>query len=187
MQIPLLEGRDFTIGDVEGEREGRDRQPPVRRALLPGRERRRQASRPGRRPEDRSWTSRSSASSPTRSTKGRAKASGGRCSCRTGARTARSFYVRTRRRRRRAPTALIRNEVQAARRGDAGLRDEDARSAARRDAADRPADRAALGRLRPARDAAGVDRPLRRDGVRRRAAQEGARHPPRARRAARRS
>ena len=76
---------------------------------------------------------------------------------------------------------------EAARRGDAGLRDEDGRGAARRDAAHRSADRAALGRLRPARDAARVDRPLRRDGVRRRAAQEGAGHPAGARRAAGRS
>ena len=49
---------------------------------------------------------------------------------------------------------------------------------------DRSADRDAVGGLRPARDAARVDRPLRRDGVRRRAPQEGARHPARARRAA---
>ena len=71
-----------------------------------------------------------------------------------------------------------------ARRVDAGLRDEDARGTARRDADDRSADRAARRRLRPARDAARVDRSLRRDGVRRRAAPQGARHPPRARRRA---
>ena len=71
--------------------------------------------------------------------------------------------------------------------GDAGLQPEDARGAARRDPADRPPHCAALGRLRPARDRPRVDWPLRRDGVRRRQAQEGARDPPRTRRAARRS
>ena len=29
MQIPMLEGRDFSRSDVEGERDGRDRQPPA--------------------------------------------------------------------------------------------------------------------------------------------------------------
>ena len=43
----------------------------------------------------------------------------------------------------------------------------------------------AVGRLRPARHVTRVDRTLRRDGVRRRAAQEGAGDPPGARRAAR--
>ena len=42
-----------------------------------------------------------------------------------------------------------------------------------------------VGRLRPARDAARLDRPLRRDGVRRRAPPQGARHPAGARRASR--
>ena len=75
------------------------------------------------------------------------------------------FYVRTHERlgRRLQPGA---QRGEAARCGDAGLRDEDTRGAARRDAADRPADRAAVGRLRPAGDAARVDRALRRDGVR---------------------
>ena len=62
-----------------------DRQPPVRRALLPGQERGRQAHRLRHRARSRSSTSRSSASSPTRSTKGRAKACAGRSSSRTGA------------------------------------------------------------------------------------------------------
>ena len=52
MKIPILEGRDFRPSDVKKDADGRDRQPPVRRALLPGQERRRQAHRLGRRPED---------------------------------------------------------------------------------------------------------------------------------------
>ena len=87
-----------------------------------------------------------------------------------------AFYVRTTSRVVGAYN-LIRNEV---RQLDAAMpvyEHEDARGAARRDAAHRSADRDAVGRLRPARDAARVDRPLRRDGVRRRAAQEGARDP----------
>ena len=54
MQIPLLEGRDFTRLDAKRERDGRDRQPPLRRALLQGQERGRQAPRLRRRPADRS-------------------------------------------------------------------------------------------------------------------------------------
>ena len=82
--------------------------------------------------------------------------------------------------------SLMRNEVQQLDAAMPVYAMKTRRGAARRDAADRSADRAAVGRLRPARDAARVGRPLRRDGVRRRAAQEGAGHPPRARRAARR-
>ena len=73
---------------------------------------------------------------------------------------------------------------ETARCDDAGLRDEDPRSAARRNASHRSPDRAAVGGLRTAGDDARVDRPLRRHGVRRRAAQEGAGHPAGARRAA---
>ncbi len=79
---------------------------------------------------------------------------------------------------------MIRNEV---RQLDATMPvygSEDARVAARRDAVDRSPGRAALGRLRPARDVARVDWPLWRDGVRGRAAAQGARHPPRPRRPA---
>ena len=57
--------------------------------------------------------------------------------------------------------------------------------AARRDAADRPVDRAAVGGIRPAGDNARLDRALRCDGVRRRPAPQGAGHPAGARRAAR--
>ena len=95
-----------------------------------------------------------------------------------------TFYVRT-------TTGSASAYNAAAERGeatgfvDAGLSDEDARSAARRDAADRPFDRAALGRIRPARHDPRLGRSLRRDGVRRRSAQEGARHSPRPRRPAR--
>ena len=68
----------------------------------------------------------------------------------------------------------------------ARLRHEDAGAAAGRDAAHRPSGRAARRRLRPARRGAGVDRPLRRDGVRGRQAAEGAGHQAGARRDARR-
>ena len=54
MKIPILEGRDFSRSDVEGERHGRDRQPALRRALLPGQERGRQAPRLRRRARRRS-------------------------------------------------------------------------------------------------------------------------------------
>ena len=57
--------------------------------------------------------------------------------------------------------------------GDPGLRDEDGGRAARRDAADRPADRDAVGRVRPAGHGAGVGGALRRDGVRRGAPAQG--------------
>ncbi len=74
----------------------------------------------------------------------------------------------------------------AHRQRDARLRHEDARAAARRDAAHRPPGRAPRRRLRPARRGAGLDRPLRRDGVRRGAAAQGAGDPARARRLSRR-
>ena len=94
-----------------------------------------------------------------------------------------TFYART------LTTAVERlqpvaHRSEAARRVDARLPDENARSAARRDAADGSADRAAVGRLRPPRDRAGLDWVVWRHGVRRRAAQEGAGHPARARRPA---
>ncbi len=95
-----------------------------------------------------------------------------------------ALYVRTT-----IPTSaaysLVRNEV---RQQDAAMpvyAMKTLEGAARRDAAHRPADRAALGGLWSPGDAARVGRSLRRDGVRRRAPEEGAGHPPRARRAAR--
>ena len=45
MKIPILEGRDFQRADFKENSTRRDRQPQVRRALLQGRERRRQAHR----------------------------------------------------------------------------------------------------------------------------------------------
>ncbi len=81
---------------------------------------------------------------------------------------------------------IVRNEVKTARCHDARLSDENARAPARRNAVDRPAHRAAVGRIRPAGDAAGIDWSVWRDGVRRRPAQEGTGHPARARRAAER-
>src|SRR6476659_7126328 len=74
---------------------------------------------------------------------------------------------------------------QAARLGDAGVLDEDRRGAARRNIADRSVNRLAVGRLWPARHVTRVDRTVRGDGLRRRAAQEGVGNPPGARRATR--
>ena len=54
MKIPILEGRDFTRARLQGELDRRDRQSQVRRALLQGHERGRQAPRLGRRAERRS-------------------------------------------------------------------------------------------------------------------------------------
>ena len=96
-----------------------------------------------------------------------------------------TYYVRTTDASAAAFAARPRRGAEA-RRVDAGLRDEDARRSARRDAAHRSADRDARRGLRSARDAAGVDRSLRGDGVRGRAPPQGARHPPRPRRRARR-
>ena len=110
MQIPILEGRDFT--DRATRR--RTRRSPSStggsrstssRAEAPSAST--SAGVPARRP---SWTSRSSVSSPTRCTRVRAKACVGRCSCRTGGRTARSFYVRTHNASASA-YSLMRNEV----------------------------------------------------------------------------
>ena len=97
--------------------------------------------------------------------------------------TSAAFYVRTQTR---SGTAydVGAQRGEAARRVDAGVRAEDARGAARRNAAHGSLDRAAVRGLRLARDAAGVDWSVRRHGVRRRAPPEGARPSPRARRRA---
>ena len=67
---------------------------------------------------------------------------------------------------------------------DAGLQPQDAGVAARRDPAQRPSGRAPVGRIRAPGDGVGVGRLVRRDGLCRRAAPQGARHPTRAWRAA---
>ena len=141
MGIPILEGRDFNRARRRGERHGRDRQPPVRRALLPGQERGRQALGRGAGPNTKLDIEiigvvadslyegpregvRRQVFVPNWGTHGVA------------------FYVRTTTGSAAAYSADP-QRGEAARRGDAGLRDEDARGAARRDAADRSADRAA--------------------------------------------
>ena len=182
MKIPLLEGRDFRRADYKPNANVAIVNQRFAEHFFKGASADRQAARPGRRSDGEAERSRSSASSPTRSTKDRAKACAGRSSSRTTAPAARRSTSGPRHRRR-PRTATAARRGPSARRVDAGLRAEDRRGAARRDAADRSADRAALRRLRSAGDGAGVGRPLRRHGVRRRAAQEGARHPPRARRA----
>ena len=144
MGIPLLDGRDFGRGDEERCRSG-DRQPAVRRALLP-----RQSASAG--------TS-ASATGPkskmdieivgvvgTRSTKARAKASAARSSSRTGATTG-DLLPRTQDASRAVDRADPRRGEDTRRR-HAGLPHEDARRPARRDAADRPPDRDAVGRFR---------------------------------------
>ena len=152
MKIPVLEGRDFTRRRPEV-RTRRSRSSTAASPSTSSRARARSASTSAAAADRRrSSTSRSSAWSPTRSTKGRARACAGRSSCRTGATTARcSTSARTG-----ASSSAYGLHPQrgaAAGRGDAGLQREDARVAARRNAADRPADRAAVGGLRPARDA----------------------------------
>ena len=157
MKIPLLEGRDFTRADEKPV----DEDHPWRVCIVnkkfadhffPGQERRSAGTwvrAPGRTP---SSTSRSSASSPTRSTKVRATACTGRCSCRTTATDSVTFYVRAQM----ASASIYNadsNEVRNLDAGNAGLRDEVARDAAGRNAAVRSARRAALGGLRHARDA----------------------------------
>ena len=89
MNIPLLEGRDFRLGDAKQQatvaivnRQFAEHFFPGSRAPSAGTS----ASASARR---RSSTSKSSASSPTRCTRDRARASAARCSSRTGARTAR--------------------------------------------------------------------------------------------------
>ena len=95
MEIPILEGRDFTAGGREGERR-RSRSSTGGSPSTSSRARARSASTSASAAaRTRSSTSRSSASSPTRSTRGRAKACGGRCSSRTGASSSATFYVRT--------------------------------------------------------------------------------------------
>ena len=88
-------GRRPSVARVHREQE-------VRRPLLPGQERRRTPRGTGRRVRTRSSPSRSSASSPTRSTKDRAKACTGRCSCRTTATRASPTTCAARWRRRRS-------------------------------------------------------------------------------------
>ena len=166
----------------EGKRDDGDRQPQVRRALLPGPERGRQAHRQRHRPEDQAGH---------RDRRRRRQRALRRAARRHPPPGLHSELGQGQRDLLRADHRLVVGGVRRdpqrgaeARRVDAGLRDEDARGAARRDADDRSADRVARRRLRPARDAARVDRSLRRDGVRRRAPPQGARHPPRARRRA---
>ena len=100
MRIPLLEGRDFNRdSDDHGSPTAAEAVAIVNRKFaehfFPGQ------SAVGKRIGQRHWpakpssTSRSSASSPTRSMKGRATASTARSSSRTGARTASIFYLRT--------------------------------------------------------------------------------------------
>ncbi len=91
-----------------------------------------------------------------------------------------TFYVRTTMASDAAYTA-VRNAVKELDCVDAGLRDEDARPAARRDAAHRAADGAAVGGLRRAGDLAREHRALRGDGLRGGATDEGGRlaHGPR--------
>ena len=108
MKIPFRSGRDFNDTDpvaftgvqVTGPT-SRHRQPALRRSFLPGHGARSAsglAGGPGRTPSSRS---RSSASSPTRCTKGRARASTGRCTCRSMATAARSSTCARARHRRR--------------------------------------------------------------------------------------
>ena len=181
MRIPILEGRDFTRTRHQGRRDDGDRQPPVRRAFLPGQKRHRKAHRQRRRAEDEARieivgvVANALYEGPREGSAAGLHPQWGK----GGADVLRADD-RFRRPRRSARSATR----CGARRGDAGVRDEDARRSARRNAADRSVDRGAGRRVRSARDAAGVDRPLRRDGVRRRATAQGARHPPRARRRA---
>ncbi len=163
---------------------GRHRQPQVRPALLQGQERDRQARRLGHGTRQQARHRRSSASWPTRCTKGRAKVFAGRCSCRNHGAAAPCSTCGH------APGSaaaysLVRNEV---RQLDAAMPvygvktlesqlDETLMT-------DR-LDRDAFGWLRPARDGARLNRPLRRDGLRRRASQQGDRHPDGARRQSR--
>ena len=172
--------------DAQGRREGRDRQPAVRRALLPGQERRRQAPRLGGGPKAKltieiiGVVADSLYEGPREGVRRQVFVPNWGKNSAVVLRAHADRVVGAR-------TALVRNEVKqldaampvyAMKTVEAQL-DETLLT-------DR-LDRDAVGGLRPARDAARVDRSLRRDGVRRRAAQEGARHPPRARRAARRS
>ena len=165
--------------------DGGDRQQAVRRPLLPRAERGRPPHRLRRRAGDEAVRSRSSAWPPTRSTKARAKASGGRSSSPSGATTAPSFYLRTHGGLGGRRSSQIRREVAALDAAMPVYSMKTVEGAARRDADDRPADRDAVRRLRPAGHSAGVGRALRRDGVRRRAPAQGAGDAARARRRAR--
>ena len=190
MQIPVLEGRDFRESDQQqpvrrlGARyaAGRHRQPEIRAALLQGREPAWQAARLWRRARHQAQHRdhrRRRRLALRRAARGRPSPgvhpelgswqqrdlhANGHCVC-----------WRLQPDPQRGPAAGF---------GDAGLQPQDAGVAARRDAAQRPSGRAAVGRIRAAGHGAGVGRSVRRDGLRRRAAPQGARHPPRARRAA---
>ena len=104
MHVPVLAGRDFQISDQREFKLGRqhdsgprvgDRQPALRRALLQDRQRRRQAHRLGRRPEDEAeHRDRRRRREPAvrRAARGR---SAGRCSSRAPATAASVYYVRS--------------------------------------------------------------------------------------------
>ena len=165
MQIPVLEGRDFRESDQYNQFDDAAPDRPrvaivnqkFARHFFKGAESLANGSAlvAGRTP---SSTSRSSASSPIRSTKGRARASVVRCSSQTGVVGAGvPFYMRTAT----ASGWRLRPDPQrsaTARFRDAGLQPQDAAVAARRDAAHRPTGRASLGRIRAAGHGAGVGR-----------------------------
>ena len=194
MHVPMLAGRDFQITDQPtqvGRRRRlraarRHRQPPVRRALLQDGQRRRQARRLGRRAED---------EAEHRDRRRRREPALRRSARRHPPPGVHPAHRQRRHRLLRPQLDRIDDALRpapqrracASTTSHAGLRHEDARAAAGRDAAQPIAwsrcSPAGFGLLAaPAR----VDRPLRRDGVRGRPPPQGAGHPAGARRDARR-